>query len=100
MIVLMHQRRANHEISRNKLVHLIDGEPGRPDFSVRSRLIGFLPIAPLQASRRVIDSDRDQSAHPFGFHVLAAPLLHDFAPGHHQVLVGQFGGEIVELLDQ
>jgi hypothetical protein len=39
-------------------------------------------------------------AHAVGFHVGAAAALHDLAALHHQVLVGQFGGEVVVLLHQ
>src|SRR3989344_5976182 len=45
-------------------------------------------------------SDRHQLAHAVGFHVGAAATADDLATLHHQVLVGQFIGEVVELLDQ
>src|SRR3989344_898813 len=45
-------------------------------------------------------SDRHQLAHAVGFHVGAAATADDLATLHHQVLVGQFSGEVVELLDQ
>ncbi len=45
-------------------------------------------------------SDRYQAAYTLRFHRLAATLLDDLAAAHDQILVGQLGGEVVELLDQ
>jgi len=45
-------------------------------------------------------SDRQPLPHAFRRHVPAPPAHDDLAPLHQQVLIGQFGGEIVELLDQ
>src|SRR5690606_13532868 len=38
--------------------------------------------------------------HTLSLHVFTAATLDDLATGHHQVLVGQFGGEVIELLHQ
>ena len=46
------------------------------------------------------DPDRHRAAHAVGFHVGAAAALHDLAALHHQVAVGELGGEVVVLLDE
>ncbi len=45
-------------------------------------------------------SNRQTGPHAVGQHVFAAAALDDFAALHHQVLIGQLGGEVVVLLDQ
>ena len=45
-------------------------------------------------------SDRHELAHPIGGHVLAASPLDDLAALHDEVLVGQFFGKVIKLLDQ
>ena len=49
---------------------------------------------------RCSKSDRHAPTHAVGLHVGTTPAQHDLAALHHQVLVGEFGGEIVELLDE
>ena len=47
-----------------------------------------------------IDSNRHQLSDAFGFHVLATSALDDLASFHHEVLISQFGGKVIELLNQ
>src|SRR5574343_786018 len=48
----------------------------------------------------VLSSDGHHLPHALAGHLIAPPAVDELAALHHQVLVGQVGGEVVVLLDQ
>ena len=44
--------------------------------------------------------NRDQLSDALRFHVFTVPTLNNCAARHHQIIVRQFGGKIIKLLNQ